>query len=380
MYKIEITRGSSTITIFSPEITVKNWGFRINAPAPFVFSIPISNPKANEDNLQHMNRITFYRKSRDGRKRYVPEWYGYIEAVNQVDNAFEVLCTGALGIFRKRYTLANESLNGAGSADAFDLLARTNTDDGPTGIAEGTGGVTDTSDLTVNEQDILSALEKKAASVGAEFEIDVSGKLNFVPSLGTDKTGLKLVYRLDGRPGTNVSSFTFGEDAGPMANRIVGKNSAGSTSTKDDGTSQTKYGIVLVEHKTFTEANDQDTLDSMTQAYLSQRAYPITDIAVVPDPAAKRFNPLTGLRETSGIQYGDISIGDLITLEVVTQSRQIHTAKRIAEISVSVDENGHETMSLTLSKAGVFVTADYLDATEYGDLKRTVQKLEALIS
>src|SRR5690606_6818432 len=139
--------------------------------------------------------------------------------------------------------------------------------------------------------------------------------------------------------------------------------------------SQTAYGV-LIERKTFNEANDQDTLDAMTAAYLTQRSKPITDFRVVPTLASKKVHPYSGARTLSGLEYGDVVVGDLVTVTITTENSTISTAKRVAEIVVEVDENLLETMRFTLSESGVFVTSSMLDGAEIDDLKRRIKELE----
>jgi len=115
----------------------------------------------------------------------------------------------------------------------------------------------------------------------------------------------------------------------------------------------------------------------MTTAYLTQRANPLTDLSVEPAPASKTYNPITNTRTVTGLQYDDISLGDLITVNIVTPSRTVSTTKRIAELSVDVDENLNERMRLTLSASGVFITAAYLDSQTIDEVKRRIKELEA---
>lgn len=381
-YRIQLgtTTGISTVTatLFSPDIRVKSWSKRINAPGRMVFSMHKANAKATETNLRPYRRVRLLRKTRDGTATYEAVWLGYIEAVKQVEDEIEALCMGMLQLFKKRYTGAAETFNGQGSTEAFDLLTAANAT-GATGIAGGTGGVTSTRSLTMDSKEMLSAWEELARAHGAEFEIDEDGAFNFVSALGTDQSSvIMLTYRQDGAPGTNLNTIEWGEDGKDMANKVIGITSAGGglTSTDDDETSQTTYGV-LVERKTFDEAQAQGTLDSMTTAYLTQRANPLTDLIVEPSLASQTYNPLTNERTVTGIQYDDVSLGDLISVNIITPNRTVSTTKRIAEVSVDVDENLNERMRLTLSASGVFITAAYLDAHTIDDVKRRIKELEA---
>lgn len=383
MYRIDIyqTTGTSAVqtVLFTPAITVRSWGKRINAAGKMVFSMQKFHEKATEENLRHYRRVRLYRKKRDMSGEYEAVWFGYIEATNEVDNEIEVLCVGMLDLFLKRYTGGNELFNGQGTTEAFGLLTDTNTNDENTGIVTGAGGVTSTRDLTMDSRETLRAWEQLAQAHNAEFEIDDEGAFNFVPALGSDKsTIVTLTFRRDGQPGSNVNRINIGDDGRPMANKIIGVSSGGSpiTSTQSDTASIAIYGK-LIERKNFNDANNQTTLDSITSSYLSQRANPITDFRVEPTLASKKFNPATGSNSVTGLQYSDVVVGDLVTVHFITENRTISTTKRIAEITVDADENGHEEIRFTLSEAGVFITAAFLDASVIEELKLKIKEIEA---
>lgn len=381
MYRLDLYQGAGTASgktsLFSPAITVKSWSKRINAAGKMVFSMQKFHPKATEENLRHYRRVRLYRRKRNAVGAYEAVWLGYIEALNEVGDEIEVLCSGMLDLFLKRYTASSEQCSGAGSTEAFDLLTATNTNDEDTGVTLGTGGVTTTRDLTFDSLEIQRAWEELAGAHGAEFEIDDNGAFNFVPALGEDKRDLTLVFRRDGKKGSNIDSITIGDDARPLANRIIGIAASGAlTSTQSDDESIGKYRL-LIERKQFSDANDQTTLDSLTSSYLTQRAHPITDFQIAPSLASKKFDPASGSYSVSGLQYGDISLGDLVTVHLVTENRTVSEVKRIAEIAVEVDNEGAEDLRFTLSQAGVFITASMLSSQkEIEELKRKLAQIE----
>ena len=383
MYRLDIYQPSAPDTIqttlFTPAINVQGWSKRINAAGRMVFSMQKYDKKATVENLLHYSRVRLYRKKRDSSGAYQAVWFGYIEAINEINDEMEVLCIGMLDFFRKRYTASNEQFNGQGSTEAFDLLNATNTNDDDTGIVVGTGDVTTTRDLTMDSREILRAWEQLAQAHNAEFEIDDAGTLNFVQTLGSDKSeSITLTFRRDGQPGSNVNRIDIGDDGRPMANRVIGISSVGTStlsSTKNNALSQTVHGL-LIERKVFNDANNQNTLDALTDSYLSQRSYPLTDFRIEPTLASKKFNATTGNTEITGFQYSDIVIGDLVTVHIITENRTITTTKRVAEIAVDIDTEGAEQIDLTLSEAGVFITAAYLDATELSELRSKIKEIE----
>ncbi len=371
--------------LFSPDITVERWSKRINAPGTMVFSMASNGLKATEDNLQPYRFVRLYRQNTDGTEGYSPVWLGYIEAVNQSADSIEVLCVGALKLFKKRWAAAGQAFTGQGSDEAFDLLADSNSNDGDSGIDAGDDGVTSSRDVTAQgDITVLRAWELLAQAHAAEFDIDDEGEFNFVSSLGTDKSGtVHMIYRRDGTPGTNVTEPQFGEDGEPMATKVIGKTSAGGglTSTRPAAPSanQTTYGV-LTEKRQFNEAQDQTALDSMTDTLLSQLENPITEFRLKPDLASKTLNVMSGQRVLRGLQYGDVGVGDLVQATIITENRTISEAKRVAEIVVTVDEQGLEQMSFTLSKAGVFITAGFLDANLVDAVTQRVKEIESVLT
>lgn len=382
MYLLDIlgpTDATPQDSLYSPDITVTGWSKRINAPGKFVFSMHKDNPSATDETLQMWRGVRLYRTPRDGTNTLLKAWFGVIISKREVGDRIEVLCAGGLKIFAKRYTGGNESFTGAGSTEAFGLLSDTNANDGPTGISQGTGGVATTLNLTLDSIDIQQAFEQIAAATDAEFEVDDDALLNFVPSLGSDKSAtIELIFQRDSKPGSNVVSIEIAEDGEPMANKVIGTTTASSglTSTYTHPTSTPTYPV-LVDHKTFNTANNQTTLDALTEAFGLQRGLPVPDFQAVPATATKKFNTLTGQREIAGLQYGDVEVGDLVLVTIITANRNISVVKRIAELIVDVDENLNEKMRFTLTTTGVFVTEQYLGESELPDIKRRIQRVEA---
>jgi hypothetical protein len=380
-YAVEIygpTGGTVQDFLPSPVITVKGWTDRINAPGKFVFLMHKFHASATPETLRMWRHVRLYRRPRDGTRTKEAVWYGVIIAKREVGDFIEVLCHDSLRIFSKRYTGANESFTGQGSTEAFGLLSDTNSNDGATGISQGTDGVTTTLNLTLDHTEMLRAFEEIASATGGEFRGNVDGELDFVPSLGSDKSAtIELIFQRDGRPGSDLIDIEIAEDGEPMANKIIGTTTGGIgfTSTYTHPTSTPDYPV-LIERKTFNQANNQGTLDALTEAYGLQRGLPVPDFQAVTATATKKFNPITGTRVISGLQYGDVEVGDLVTVTIVTPNTDISVTKRIAELIVDVDENMNETMRFTLTEAGVFVTERYLDDTANADIKRRIQEIE----
>lgn len=363
--------------LFSPDIAVESYSKRINAPGKMVFSIRATNPKATANNLRPYRRVRLYRQTDSG---YVPCWFGYIEDKAEFEGRIEVICAGMLNFFTHRFTADNEAFTGQGSTEAFGLLSDCNSDS-DTGVTAGSGGVTTTKSVEAQGKlDVFTAWTKLAQAHTAEFDINDDGEFNFVPSIGSDlSASLTLVFRRDGSPGSTLSSIRISENGRDMATRIVAKSSASGVSEYIyDSPFQSTYGVI-VEQKTFNEAQDDATLEAMTDAFGSQREQPIPDFQVSPESVHLVLNQRTGERVERGLDYFDVSIGDLVSTQIITENMSLNTAKRIAEIVVNVDANGKETMSFTLTEAGVFVTAGYLDASRSDELIRQVAYLQSVL-
>jgi hypothetical protein len=382
MYRVCILNFNGTAaitTIFNP--VVHGWSKRINAPGPMTFSIPAADPKANRTVLQQYNQVELHRRKDDG-TGFETVWTGYVMQTKRNGPQLDVICNGLLGIYRKRMTNAGQTFAGQGSTDAFDLLAQANAS-GSTGVTAGTGGVTTARNTQANGRiEVFRAWEMIAQACGGEFEITDDRAFRFVPTLGQDKTTTILRLRKEGKPGSNVVAVELGASGEPMVNRLHASSStfdgAGSSITVNDTASQTIYPV-LEEARQFNEAGDADTLLAMAQSYLSQRANPITDYRLQPVMSRKSFDILTGQQVVSGFKIGTFSVGDLVTCDILTENEELNEVRRIAEIQVSIGDDGLETVLFTLSKAGIFVTADYLDAGEISDLRRRVRELEQLL-
>ena len=364
--------------LYSPVIHVRRWSERINAPGKLFFTIPKRHKKANEDLLRHKRRVRLLRQN-PRTEAYTAIWTGFIQDWRDVDAEREVLCDGMLQAFADRTTANNEVFNGQGSTEAFDLLSATNTA-GATGITAGTGGVTTTRHVEMQgRQKVLYAWERIAQAHSAEFRITPQATLDFVSSLGSDQTSvIHIVYREDGEPNKNLADFQYALLGKNLINKVYGKAGTLST-TQSDTDSITKYGL-QERSVSFAEAKSQTTLDEMASNWLSQRATPAPDFRVEPQLVRPLFNPQTGTRDLTGLDYSDISLGDLVKTTIITNNQTSQeVTKRIAEIVVNVDQQGNETMQWTLTDAGVFVTASWLSLTESSELKNRIKTLESLL-
>jgi hypothetical protein len=384
MYTLKVfpITGGSTAETTLTDAVIRSWSNRINGAGRMAFFLPTGTLNATASKIQKYKQVVLYRRKQDGSGEDEAVWRGFLQSHKRTEEGYGVGCAGMLDLFRKRFAAEDETFNGEGSAEAFGLLSDTNSNDGATGVSAGTGGVTTTRDIDMQgRKDILGAWEDIARAHDAEFEINMSNAFNFVPSLGSDKSGtVTLRIRRDGEPGTNLREVEEGEDGEPMVNKLIGTTTAGGglTSTQQDLTSQGTYGM-LTDYRAFNEAQDQTTLDAMTLSLVTQLSNPIQDFQCVPELAEKKMSTLTGQLVTVGLQYGDVVPGDIVTVDIVTESTTVQTTKRVAEIIVDVDSEGNERVRYTLTKAGVFVTDAYLNRDRVGEITRRIAQLERLL-
>lgn len=369
--------GATPVKLLADAV-IRSWSRDVYGPRRLTFRLPAGSANAGTSTLQKYRRVKLFRQKQDGSYDETCEWWGYLESHKHISPAeYEVYCAGPVYLFKHRFSHKDETFTGQGSTEAFDLLAQTNSEDGDTGVTAGTGGVTTTRDVKAQGyQDVLSIWEELKKAHDCDLEIDSDWVLNFVPSVGTDKSVSlpPLVYRSD-EPGSTVEGVEEGEDGAPLRNKIIGTNSAGTlTSVMEDAASQATYGV-LVEVKVFNEAQDQTTLDAMTQAYLDQVKQPAADFGARPKLSRREFDVVSGGLAVTGEEYGDTVPGDLRACEIVTAGETLDAVKRVIEILVEVEKD-KERVTFTLAEEGVFVSANGLAGRTGPDIERRVLKLE----
>lgn len=350
---LDITGTSVQATI--TDATILRWADLMNGPGPMVYTVPFDSQHAREYYLQKYKRLELSRSKHDGSGEDEVVWFGFIDAHKRLSPAeITVFCEGIPQLFLARFTAKDETFPGPASDEAFDLLEDTN-DDYETGISTGDGGVASTLDVKAEgRKAVLGMLEEMREAHGAEYRFQLDRTLDFVPQIGEDKSDtVTLVYRTD-EPGSNVEEFADGEDGKPLRNRIIGENpDLALESIKTDTDSRDTYGL-LVDVVTFREAQDQPTLEALTQAHLDRTKLPAPAFEAVPILARKEFDIVTNGYVLTGFQYGVASPGDIVGCEIVSAGKSVTTDRRVVEVNVEV-EDGKERVTFTLGDPGVFV-------------------------
>jgi len=339
--------------IFNNDFELRRFENTINKAGKALFVLPKSASKAVKATFQKQKRVKIFRYS-DNTSQFEPVWSGYIEQVDEVEDAFEVGCVGLLDIFEKRLTGSDQAISGAnGGTEALDLLDDTNADD-DTGIGRGATDYSNAVDMIADRKPLLSVWEDIAEAEGGEFQIDVeTDELNFYSALGTDKSAtLQFVYDEYLPEKNNIRFSKIQETGKEIYTRIIGiaKKSDGTelTSIQEDSPAIAKYGL-LEKVESFDEVESQTQLDDLTTGLLAQLKEEIDNPDVRILEKQTRTNIL-GTEQTIGIDLEDIVVGDIVSLRYKTSYNEIEEDRRIVSIAVEVGTGGNEDISIKLNK------------------------------
>lgn len=222
--------------------------------------------------------------------------------------------------------------------DAIDTVQSVT--NGDLGVTEGTLATTYDSDLTADYEDVKSIIQRYtyAQPTTYDFEITPLKVFNTYTRLGSDKPQVVISYP------EQIKSMEIPRGADSLANKIIGLGSGIGEeriqSIQTDSTSAITYR--LKERKSlFNSVKEQSTLDDNTEGVLEQTK----NVLVLPDV------------KINGIFF-DISehkVGDAVTVLVSGSiyNDDVNGLFRIYKMSVSVDENMSEDISLNFYKPGL---------------------------
>lgn len=285
------------------------------------FTLDINNEKVSEPTLRNYNRIEI---SKDG----AVEWLGYIVSKKVTFNQVSVQCKELVGILSKRLVGDNYTLSGNAGTAVGTLLALINGTEA-TGITMGRTDVSDTINMTFNQQDALGILQNIADSVDAQFIVNPDRTLDFYRNIGEDKSAdVLLAYNILQPQLANLTAFDVEDNGESVVTRSFGKSTS-LTSMQNDSALQTKYGI-LEAFNSFTQANTQGNLDLLTASKLTDTL----------------FSPTLNL--TPG-QADDFDIGDLVAVKIKNKLIDIDDTFQILEKSVKII-NGQKTISVRINE------------------------------
>ena len=261
--------------------------------------------------------------------------------ISTVDTSYEengaktsVSADSYLQYFAKRY-LTKSYTQIDRSAIAWDAIATVQgVTNGNLGITQGTLATIYDSDLTADYQDVKSIIMNYTtyAPVKYDFEITPDKVFNTYTRLGSDKPEVELVYP------QNIVSIRVPRSSDTIYNKVIGLGSGIGVerleSIKEDATSQLTYRVQEAK-QLFNSVSIQSTLDDNTQGYLDQ------SLGVLELPEIT----ING----SEIDLDTLVVGDSVTVRIdsSTMCDDVNGLYRIYTMNISVDENAHETITLS---------------------------------
>lgn len=332
VYRIIVKNGDGDLIGEFKTFRNLTFGRRLNNYGTCSFEIPVEDPKAINLVALRIYTIDVYRDA-------LLIWAGE-QAIRDgnLDSAGNNWCTiTCFDWFEQlfsRYTDAEEVYAGVDAgAIAWDLIDTTQTES-DLGITEGTIEATQNRDRTYNNQNIGEAIINLANVInGFDFNINTSKVFTVESNIGVDRRNLVLEY------GRNIQSIRITEDSSSLTNRAIVLGDSGDFSDplrveRDDAPSQAIYKLregLLTE----LDVNQVATLEDKGDALLRKRGEPLlkTSMNLIP---------------SSNPTIADFSIGDVITLKVVSGVYDIQSAFRVFEWTVSVGTNDTETLDLVL--------------------------------
>ncbi len=306
------------------------------------FNLDINNAKVTEVNMRNYNRIEILNAG-------VVEWSGYIVSKQINFNQVMVQCKGLIGILARRLTADNYTLSGNAGTAVGTLLAAINlTED--TGIVMGATDISTSINLTFNQQDAFSVLQKIADTVGGQFVVnDIDRTLDFKTTIGEDVSAdVSLEYNIIQPQLANITNFDVQDNGDPIVSRSYGKTPT-LTSMQDDAALKTKYGI-LEKFNSFSEANTQGILDALTLSKISDTLYSPTILLTPSD-------------------NDDFDIGDLVAVDIQNKLINIADTFQVLEKSVKI-VNSQKQISVKINQLPQDITKNIRD------LQRQVNILE----
>lgn len=362
MYSINILNRENTA--FSKILDPQDLNFKLTLGGKDTarFSLPLSHPRAEKENLKKHNRVEVYRVNPKDRTDVRKVWVGYIEAVRIVDdNHLEVGCNGFLQLFEKR-SVSRSFTNWEGGEAVFELLnTKVNSED-DTFISAGVSDIDKIFSHDFADMKALKAWEKIAEATGGELQVDTDFRLNFKNQIGEDRTS-KVIFRFirNLQNANSIDNFTLLEEGKELFNRIIcyGKNRV-VTSVKENTDSIEEFGL-LEKVRHYTQIEDQDTLDEIAQELLDFHK-PVKVIPTI-EPNKKKIDLF---------EYG---IGDRVRVIIKHALLDFDQVHRILEINVVVGRNNEENIKIKIAEEGVQAVKN--DEEKLAELSQRVEDLES---
>ena len=185
-------------------------------------------------------------------------------------------------------------------------------------------------------QEITSLSEMEA---GFDFEIDIEDRsFNIYQQIG-ESLNLHLGYNVGAN---NLKSISTTQDGSRMVNSIVAIGSTTASPPAEDEGKQSIYGKFM-ETVSAPNTTEQIILEAFANEEVALRADPLITYDIAPMPSGADNVPQP---------FDDYNIGDVIFFSAKKGRIQIDSqAVRIFGMSVSIDDNGVETVSSIQTRA-----------------------------
>ena len=334
IYNNDLTEKRTTLTQESySNLKVSNKKMAIGNAS---FDVDVYDTKINALNLQKYNRVKIWDNN-------TLVFNGYISAFRisgGQSNVVNVICTHIFGLFEKRLTGSNDNLTGNAGTRIQDYLTATNLSDN-TGITVGTNDIVATATLQFKSQTIFKAWVDLAGAAGVEFEIDDNDTLNVKAALGTDKSTSVIFKYNELQPNlTNMLGFDLLSEGKDMVNYVIGQ-AGGSSSTQQDATSQTNYGLLQSVETFNINSGSAGSLAALATKHLNDNKY------------SKELPSIEV--DTSKVSPYAVTVGDRIRVKVVKgQLVNLDITYVVNEVNIDFVNDNEKKVKLVVADVGTY--------------------------
>lgn len=306
----------------------------LNQPTSFSFGMDLSDPKATPEMLAGgQNYIKYYRGDS---LRWSGEMYKINGELAKDDRPFTVECHDKVYGLKDRWITTEEIWTSTNEGqiliDIIDYLQVQT--DGHMGIntTDGVNLSTDLRDRTYFDKKVLEVFtEFSSLQNGVDFEITPSGILNIYDKKGSDRTATHVFRYAD-----NIDSMSYIQSWDEIKNDLKLYGADARVRPRDNGASQGIYRR-RQDILSYPDAYLDATLDRLGDEIMQTNAVPIRtfDLNVLPFTEPP---------------FGTYQIGDKVQLTIENNKfLNINQAVRIYGWNVIINNDGYETISLTVS-------------------------------
>lgn len=340
LYSFEIVDSSGGLVALLDKARGRTFTVTRNRPGFATFTLSVDDPKATKDILKiGVNELRIKRGN-----RYL--WGGQLARIEtQLEGesgTVYVTAHGFLELFAKRFTASSRAFTATDAGTiASTLVAEAQKTGGSYdpvkdfGVRDGTIQTSVNRDRSYEYKEVKDALiQLSEVKNGFDFEVTYDKKLNvFYPRQGQLKSELVLRY-----PG-NIQKLSLPTDTHDLVNQVIVRGSGFGASqpvaTRNDTPSQSGYKLrqAIVD---YPDVSETVTLEEHGDEILRVQAVPIE----IPELT------LFGNQDP---HIGDFWIGDSVRVKANKGLVQIDNDYRVDQVSVGVDENDVETVSLRMS-------------------------------